>query len=156
MYTKAQLIILNIGTIALGIWLFVGILMLNKWLKKVLGINTNRDNETDWAAYLVPSLYFANHHYCCINSLWYGWAFSYFLNHYFYKTRYSKYSMYSLCIIQWLALLNTLKNHVYILTYIPLRFFAQLTFKNLVIAMLWWVFFCAQKHWGFLHTCNTR
>lgn len=47
MYTKAQLIILNIGTIALGIWLFVGILMLNKWLKKVLGINTNRDNETD-------------------------------------------------------------------------------------------------------------
>lgn len=51
MYTKTQLIILNIGTIALGIWLFVGILMLNKWLKKVLGITTtkttNRDNETD-------------------------------------------------------------------------------------------------------------
>lgn len=68
MYTKTQLIILNIGTIALGVWLFVGILMLNKWLKKVLGITTtkttDRDNETDWAAHLMPIQYFANHHYC--------------------------------------------------------------------------------------------
>ena len=51
MYTKTQLIILNIGTIALGIWLFIGFLMLNKWLKEVLGITTtkttDRDNETD-------------------------------------------------------------------------------------------------------------
>ena len=51
MYTKTQLIILNIGTIAFGLWLFIGFLMLNKWLKKVLGINTTKttdcDNETD-------------------------------------------------------------------------------------------------------------
>ena len=50
-YTKAQLITLNIGTIAFGLWLFIGFLMLNKWLKKVLGITTtkttDRDNETD-------------------------------------------------------------------------------------------------------------
>ena len=50
-YTKAQLITLNIATIAFGLWLFIGFLRLNKWLKKVLGINTtkttDRDNETD-------------------------------------------------------------------------------------------------------------
>ena len=50
-YTKAQLITLNIGTIAFGIWLFLAFLMLNKWLKKVLGITTtkttNSDNETE-------------------------------------------------------------------------------------------------------------
>ena len=51
MYTKAQLIILIVITIAWGILWFVGFLMFNKWLKKVLGINTTKttdcDNETD-------------------------------------------------------------------------------------------------------------
>lgn len=127
MYTKTQLIILNIGTIALGVWLFIGFLRFNKWLKKVLGINTTKttdcDNETDWAAYLVPSLYFANHHYCFINSLWYGWAFSYFLNHYFYKTRYSKYSMYSLCIIP-VLLKGRIRVNIYSLDSVPFFYFS--------------------------------
>jgi uncharacterized protein with PQ loop repeat len=37
--SKIQLIVFGLANIALGLWLFYGVLLVNRWLKEVLGIN---------------------------------------------------------------------------------------------------------------------